>query len=124
MGKIVLSEQEREKLLKFLEDNRPPELVNTYMYFLEERYHIAPVLFPKNKTIYMSADEAVKRLEKEGQIYHETKIKIGTDSRTVNEKTKEGFWTVITLWFYDFIKFQINPLYNVSLLNLMQRGCL
>ncbi len=96
MGKIVLSEQEKEKLLKFLEENRPPELVNTYMYFLEERYQIAPVLFPKNKTIYLSTDEAVRRLEKEGQIYHETEIKIGTDSRAVNEQTKKIYicpWT-------------------------------
>lgn len=89
MGKIVISEQEKQHLLKWLEENRPPELVNTYMYFLEQRYHIAPVLFPKNKTIYMSADEAMKWLDKDGQISHETEIKIGTDTRSVNEHTQK-----------------------------------
>jgi len=54
------------------------------------------VLYQKGKTIYQSIDDAARWLEKEGKLWHETEIKIGTDTRSVNEQTKKIYicpWT-------------------------------
>ncbi len=88
MSKFILSEKEQTAIEDFLENNRPPELVNTYLFFLQSKFDIHPVLYPKNKTIYQSIDDAVRLLEADGQLWHEAEIKIGTDTRSVNEQTQ------------------------------------
>lgn len=96
MAKIALSAAEVQTIDSFLKENKPPELVNTYLYFIENKYDIEPVLFAKDKTIYQSTDDAIRLLEKEGKLWHETEIKIGTDTRSVNEQTKKIYicpWT-------------------------------
>lgn len=89
MAKIVLSSEQVNAISKFLKDNKPPELVNTYLYFIEVKYGIEPVLYAKDKTIYQSAEDAVRLLEKESKLWHETEIKFGTDTRAVNEQTQK-----------------------------------
>ncbi len=89
MTKFVLTEGEKKAILEFLDANRPAELASTYLAFVQHRFSLAPVLYPKGKTIYQSADDAVRVLEKEGKLWHETEIKIGTDTRSVNEQTKK-----------------------------------
>lgn len=89
MVKIALSTEQVHVLDKFLKDNKPPELVNTYLYYLERKHGIEPVVFAKDKTIYQSAHDAIRLLEKEGKLWHETEIKFGTDTRAVNEQTKK-----------------------------------
>ena len=88
MAKLSLTESQVNVLEQFLRENAPAELVNTYLFFIEHKYDTRPVLFPKDKTIYQSAEDAVRLLEKEGKLWHETEIKIGTDTRSVNEQTK------------------------------------
>jgi len=87
MTKIVISEQNKKELENFLQENRPAELINTYLCFLENKFDLAPVLFPKEKVIYQSADDAVRFLESEGKLWHETEIKIGFGQASVNEET-------------------------------------
>lgn len=88
MSKVVISEDIRDKLRAFLKDHPQPELVTTYLTFIEKKFNLQPVLFPKNKTIYISADEAVKAAESEGKLWHETEIKITYGDEAVNEETK------------------------------------
>src|SRR5947209_14369865 len=89
MTKIVITEEQKKELEHFLNENRPAELINTYLHFIGLKYRLHPVLFPKEKIIYQSAEEAVRHLEKEGKLWHETEIKIGFGQASVNEETKK-----------------------------------
>lgn len=89
MTSIVISEDVKHELISFLKKYRKPELVSTYLYFLEKKYKLRPVLFPKEKKIYQSSDDAVKALEEAGKLWRETEIKIGFGPPTVNEETKK-----------------------------------
>lgn len=89
MTKIVISEDQKKVLEQFLEQNRPTELINTYLCFIENKFKLEPVLFPKEKTIFQSTDEVVRHLEKEGKLWHETEIKINFGHQDVNEETKK-----------------------------------
>lgn len=87
MTKIVITEEQKKDLEHFLNENRPAELLNTYLHFIEIKFQLAPVLFPKEKMIYQGEDDAVRRLEAEGKLWHETEIKIGFGQASVNEET-------------------------------------
>lgn len=91
MTSIVISEDIKSELVSFLKKYRKPELVSTFLFFLEKKHKLHPVLFPRDKTIYQSADDAVKCLEKEGKLWRETEIKIGFGPPTVNEETKKVY---------------------------------
>lgn len=87
MTKVVINEDDQKVLRQFLNDNRPAELVNTYLCFIENKFNLQPVLFPKEKKIYQSTEDAVKILEKEGKLWHEAEIKIGFSNLSVNDQT-------------------------------------
>lgn len=89
MTKLVISEKNKEALQKFLQETKDPELINTYLYFVEKQFQLKPVLFPKEKKIYQSSDDAVKALEKEAKLWHEAEIKIGFSNLSVNAETKK-----------------------------------
>jgi hypothetical protein len=89
MTKTVISEEMKNALRQFLSENSPAELLNTYLYFIEKKFDLKPVLFPKEKIIFQSAEEAVQFLEKEGKLWHETEIKIGFSHLSVNEQTRK-----------------------------------
>lgn len=89
MTHFVISEEQKDQLRRFLDENRPAELVNTYLSFIENKLRLEPVLFPKEKMIYQSAAEAIDKLEKEGKLWHETEIKIGFGQGSVDEETKK-----------------------------------
>jgi len=89
MTKVVINEEHKQALQNFLEQNSPAELINTYLYFVELKFDLKPVVFPKEKTIYQSADDVVRLLEKENKLWHETEIKIGFSHESVNEQTKK-----------------------------------
>jgi len=76
MTQTVISEEIKNELELFLKQNQSAELVH-------------PVLFPKDKIIYQSADDAVKYVEKQQQLWHETEIKIGFSNLSVNDQTKK-----------------------------------
>jgi hypothetical protein len=54
MTNTVISESLKEDLERFLKKNRKADLITTYLYFLEKKYNVHPVLFIREKTIYES----------------------------------------------------------------------
>ncbi len=89
MTKTVITDELKKVLEQFLEENRPAELINTYLCFVEHKFNLQPVLFPKEKIIYQSAEDAVHQLEREDKLWHETEIKIGFGQASVNAETKK-----------------------------------
>lgn len=91
MLKSVVSEEHRSALQKFLKKNPQAELISTYLYFIENKFNIRPVLFVRDKIIFQSAEDVIQSLEKEGKLWHETEIKIGFSEAAVNEQTKKVY---------------------------------
>jgi hypothetical protein len=91
MAAIEISETLRDELLKFLKKNKKADLITTYLFFLEKKFNIDPVLFIRDKTIFQSQDELVKRLESQGKLWRETEIKIQYGQQSVNEQTKKVY---------------------------------
>lgn len=91
MTKVVIPEEIQQSLLQFLNENSAAELIHTYLYFVELKFNLQPVLFPKEKMIYQSADDAVKQLEKENKLWHEAEIKIGFSNLSVNDQTQKVY---------------------------------
>ncbi|MBM3191276.1 MAG: DUF2709 domain-containing protein [Chlamydiae bacterium] len=89
MTKIVITEKLKNDLKYFLEQNRKADLATAYLFFLEKKFQLRPVLFIKEKTIYQSMDELVDKLEKEGKLWRETEIKIQIGQPSVNEHTSK-----------------------------------
>lgn len=89
MSNTVISEDLKKELKAFLQANPGAELVNTYLYFVEKRYNLNPVVFVRDKIIYQGADEAVQELEKENKLWHEAEIKITLGQLSVNDQTKK-----------------------------------
>lgn len=89
MTKDVMAQQLKDTLLDYLKKNPSAELINTYLFFIENKFNLQPVLFPKEKTIYESAEDVVRHLEKQGKLWHETEIKIGYHNPSVNDQTQK-----------------------------------
>ena len=86
---LTITEKVRQKLKKFLTDNSNVELINAYLYFIQNKYNLQPVLYPKLKVIYMSADEALEKIQEQEGIWRETEIKISFSHESVNDATKK-----------------------------------
>lgn len=89
MASLVISETLKEELHKFFKKNRKADLITTYLFFLEHKYNVHPVLFLREKMIYQSQEELIKKLEEQGKLWRETEIKIQFGQQTVNEQTQK-----------------------------------
>jgi hypothetical protein len=89
MTTLVITEALKDELQKFLKKNKKADLITSYLFFLEKKHNIKPVLFGREKMIYQSQDELVKKLEQEGKLWRETEIKIQIGQQSVNELTKK-----------------------------------
>lgn len=89
MTKTVISEKTLKGLQKFLEENPHAELVSAYLLYIEKMYNIKPVVFPKEKKIYESLEKLIEYLEKSGELWRETEIKIAFSQGSVNEDTSK-----------------------------------
>lgn len=89
MAKTVIPSALKEDLNSFFEKNKKPDLITTYLYYLEKKYGLSPVLFLKEKTIYQSQDKILQQLEEQGKIWRETEIKIQFGQPSVNTNTKK-----------------------------------
>lgn len=89
MTKTVITDDIKGVLRQFLSENQNAELVNTYLCFIENKFNLQPVVFPKDKIIYQSAEDAAKTLEKDNRLWHETEIKIGFSIESVNDQTSK-----------------------------------
>lgn len=88
---LSISVEQKTELLKFLKKNRNADLATVYLAFVEEKYRLHPVLFPRDKTIYQSMDDLIERLESNGKLWRETEITIQFGQQSVNENTKKVY---------------------------------
>jgi hypothetical protein len=91
MTTLVITPTVKDKLAAFLTTNPKTDLLTAYLFFLSRKLNINPVLYIKEKTIYMSEDDLLKRLEAEGKLYRETEIKIQFSKESVNENTSKVY---------------------------------
>jgi len=89
MTKLAISEGIFKELLDFIKKNRNVDLITTYLSCLEMKHKLSPVVFMKEKKIYLSEDHLVKSLEKENKLFRKTTIKIQLGKQSVNEETKK-----------------------------------
>ena len=89
MANTVITPSLKELMVEYLKKHRKSDLLTTYFFFLEKKYNIQPVLFLREKTIFQSKFELLKRLEDEGKLWRETEIKIQVGTPSVNENTKK-----------------------------------
>lgn len=89
MAALTISESLKSELLRFLKKNKKADLITTYLFFLEKKFHIAPVLFIRDKTIFQSQEELIKKLEADGKLWRETEIKIQYGQQSVNDRTQK-----------------------------------
>ncbi|MBS0605676.1 MAG: DUF2709 domain-containing protein [Parachlamydiales bacterium] len=89
MATVAISGTLKDELLKFLKKNRKADIVTTYLFFLEKKFNISPVLFIRDKMIFQSQEELIKNLESQGKLWRETEIKIQYGQQSVNDQTKK-----------------------------------
>lgn len=89
MTKTVISDKTLKGLKSFLEENPHAELVPAYLLYLEKKFNLKPVVFPKEKKIYESAEKLIDALEKKEELWRETEIKIAFSQGSVNEDTSK-----------------------------------
>jgi hypothetical protein len=87
MTHLTMPEHVKESLHEFVQSVKRPELIMTYLHYVEKLLGLAPVLFVKNKEVFRSADDAIRLLEQQGNLWRETEIKIGYSRSAVNEQT-------------------------------------
>lgn len=89
MSKMSLTAAMRTQLKDHLENTKHPELITTYLHYIEQKYSLEPMLFVRDKLVYQSMNDAVRLLEAEGKLWRETEIKIGYVTSSVDELTKK-----------------------------------
>ncbi|MCK4934627.1 MAG: DUF2709 domain-containing protein [Simkaniaceae bacterium] len=89
MTKNVITSNLQTILLKFLTKNKKADLLTTYLFYLENKFQMKPVLFIREKTIYQGEEEIIKKLESQGKLWRETEIKIQVGQPSVNVATNK-----------------------------------
>ncbi|NGX60399.1 MAG: hypothetical protein KR126chlam3_01572 [Chlamydiae bacterium] len=84
---MQISENLKEELIKFFKKNKKADVITTYLFFLEKKLKIDPVLFIREKKIYQGREELIKFLESQGKLWRETEIKIQFQKESVNNQT-------------------------------------
>ena len=88
MTKVSIPGRMVTELEGFLKKNRKADLITTYLFYLEKKFKLDPVVFMKEKKIYQSEASLVETLENEGKLWRETEIKIQIGQKNINEATK------------------------------------
>lgn len=86
---LSVTTEQKNLLLKFLKKNRNADLVTIYLAFIEDKYRLKPVLFPRDKMIYQSIESLIEKLAAQGKLWRETEIMIQFGQQSVNEETKK-----------------------------------
>lgn len=89
MAKLVIPEAAKESLAEFLKKNRSTDLITAYLFFIQKKLGMQPILFIRDKMIYQSQEELIKTLESQGKLWRETEIKIQFGQQSVNAQTKK-----------------------------------
>ncbi|KAM9999465.1 MAG: DUF2709 domain-containing protein [Chlamydia sp.] len=77
----------QESLRYFVKNTKQPELIATYLRYIEEKFRLEPVLFVKDKIVFRSDEKAIQILEEEDRLWRETEIKIGYVKSSVDDNT-------------------------------------
>lgn len=88
MATGLITPELKQKLKAYLEEDAKADLVGVYVYFLEQRLKLQPIVLPMEKMIYRDADDSVRLLEKEGKLWREGQVRISFSREAVNEETK------------------------------------
>jgi len=88
-SQVTITNDLKEKIKNFLEENKPSELVNTYLFFIQNKYRLHPVLNPKKKVIYKDLESAVADAQKDEALWREAEIKVTFAKESVNEETEK-----------------------------------
>jgi hypothetical protein len=88
MASLVIEKEIKSDLLNYLKELKSPELVSAYLVFISLQQKIQPVLFPKEKTIYLDVNILAEQLGKRKGLWHETEIMVHFGEESVNELTK------------------------------------
>ena len=91
MALVEIPEALRKELLKFLKAHKKVDLITAYLFYLEKKFRVHPVLFLRDKTIYQSQEDLIKTLEAQGKLWRETESKIQYGEESVNEQTKKVY---------------------------------
>jgi Protein of unknown function (DUF2709) len=91
MAVSPIPETLRKELLKYLKAHKKVDLITAYLFYLEKKYKVHPVLFFRDKTIYQSKDDLIKTLEAQGKLWRETEIKIHYGEENVNAQTRKVY---------------------------------
>lgn len=86
---MAIAEKIKKDLLDFLSNQRSPELIAAYLFFLQKKFKLDPVVYVHEKMIYQSLSDALAKLEEAGKVWRETEIKIGYGPPSVNNETKK-----------------------------------
>jgi|HubBroStandDraft_4_1064222.scaffolds.fasta_scaffold48062_2 hypothetical protein len=89
MATSAISETIKNELLKFLKKTKKADLITTYLFFLEKKFNIDPVLFIRDKMIFQSQEDLIQKLESQGKLWRETEIKVQYGQQSVNELTRK-----------------------------------
>ena len=57
---LSITAEQKNELLKFLKKNRSADLVTAYLAFIEDKYRLKPILFPRDKTIIKALKALLK----------------------------------------------------------------
>ena len=87
MSKLTIPEHVQESLREFVLSVKRPELIVTYLHYVEKLLALKPVLFVKDKLVFRNTDDAVRILEEQGKLWRETEIKVGYSKSAVNDET-------------------------------------
>ena len=89
MTNVVITKGLKDLIASFFKKNKKADLLTTYFFFIEKKYNIQPVLFLREKKIYQSKADVLKKVDEEGKLWRETEIKIQVGIPSVNEKTSK-----------------------------------
>lgn len=89
MTKVAIPDAILTELESFLKKHRNTDLIGAYLFYLEKKNKLSPVVFMREKTIYKSTDDLVRILEAEQKLWRETEIKIQIGKSSVNENSKK-----------------------------------
>jgi len=89
MGQTTISAALKKRILSHLKKTKKADLISCYLYFLQEKFKLSPVLFFRQKKIYQSLENLISILEKENALWREREIQIQYDEQNVNEFTKK-----------------------------------
>lgn len=89
MTHLMIPERIQQDLEDFLKKNRKADLISAYLFYLEKKFHLNPIVFMREKKIYKNEEDLIRNLELNNKLYRETEIKIQVGRLAVNELTKK-----------------------------------